>query len=368
MHIKSIQCLIWVIFLLFTQNAFAQAINVDTPDHPPQIELKSSVSFIDNISSIVHEQFLLSDDFFSSNTLFISLSILVIILSVIYYLSSKKERSDNKRTAIIFVSLFMVSFSIIIILSTINNINRFDKYQKQLGMTSVNNAKENIEQFLFHKQNSINSFTHFFKPELLELLEISEDDEILTKLASEIKTHFPNYFTYNLISTSGLPLISQQSVKIGPICRTELQSIFKSGQLEVPIVLHGKKENNFHFDLRNTLINEDNEMFIFLVHFKMDALIDILKHSQLSNQVLLITRTESPDHIILSADGIQNNNIFGTQLNYANRQLMLFQAPIKHTGWTISAYPNSTFTKIYANSQWYYAVILIFSLSLISLR
>lgn len=367
MLIKSIRLLTLVIILFFTLGAFAQSTETVTPDRDQQTNQASHLSFIDKVYSVINEKSSATGFFHSTSTWFIIFSALIIILSVINYLSSHRNIRDSRKTAIIFVSLFIISFANIIGWSTFKNIQKFDDYQKQLGTTSVNSAKENIEQYIHQKQESLNTFTHFFKPELLQLLEMSEDDEILERLDFEVATHFPNYFTYNLVNTDGMPLISQQAIKIGPVCRAELNSVFKNEQIEIPISLHGKQENNYHFDIRSTLFDDHGKTFIFFIHFKVNRLIDIIKHSQLSNQILLITHRKSLDHIIISADGMQISNFFGSKLNYASRQLMLFQAPIKYTEWSISAYPRADFTENYVVSQWFYSLILFISLLLVSI-
>ncbi|MCW8930683.1 MAG: ATP-binding protein [Gammaproteobacteria bacterium] len=367
MLILPLRLLFLVIILLFTQFSFAQSTTKGETVQNQQINQNLSLSFFDKAFSAINDKVSSTDLFFSTNTWFIIFSALIIILSVIYYLSSHRNIRDSRQTAIIFVLLFMFSFANIIIWSTLKNIKDFNSYQKQLGITSVNSAKESLEQYLQQKQNSLNTFTHFFRSELMKLIEISEDDELLERLSIEIATHFPNNFTYNLISPDGIPLISQQSIKIGPLCRSELNSIFKNEKIDIPISLHGKKEDNFHFDIRNTLFDDDGKKFIFFVHFKIKTLVKIIKHSQPSNQTLLITHKDSPDHIIISSDGIQSSTLFGSQLNYANRQLRLFQAPIKHTNWSISAYSHSDFTKSYVTTQWLYASLLFTSLMLVSI-
>ena len=227
MLIKSIRLLTLVIILFFTLGAFAQSIEMVAPDRDQQTNQASHLSFIDKVYSAINEKSSATDFFYSTSTWFIIFSTLIIILSVINYLSSHRSIRDSRKTAIIFVLLFIISFANIIGWSTFKNIQKFDDYQKQLGTTSVNSAKENIEQYIHQRQESLNTFTHFFKPELLQLLEIPEDDEILERLDFEVATHFPNYFTYNLVNTDGMPLISQQAIKIGPVCRTELNSVFK---------------------------------------------------------------------------------------------------------------------------------------------
>ena len=360
--LKKLTRLLTLVILLFIAPTISAS-----PEQSQQTENLAPSSLPERVLSLIDAKLAAFNSLFTASTWFIFFSTLIIALSVVYYLSSHNKDTGNRKVALIFVILFMVSFTNIVIWSTLTNINKFKDYQIQLGITSVNSTKKSIEQYLQKKQNSLNTFTHYFKPQLLQLLEISEGSEILERLRFEITTHFPNYYTYNLISSDGIPLISQQSIKIGPICRTELNSVFKNHQLDIPFSLHGKTDDNFHFDIRNILYDNEDEMFIFFIHFKMDDLIRLLKHSQLSNQVLLITHQKSPDHIIISADGVETSQTFGAQLNYASRQHQLFQAPIEQTEWVISVYSQSNFTKDYVISQWINAAILLVSLLLISL-
>ncbi|MCP3851113.1 MAG: PAS domain-containing protein [Gammaproteobacteria bacterium] len=379
MLIKIIRLLFFITLLYFIQSSFAQDIEPPSnnsvsslPNESNNTQHDPSLTFLDKIFSKIKrataKNTITSTHFmFSGNTWLILFCTLIIILSVFYYLSKHKNTSDSRKIAIIFFLLFMCAFTNIIVVSTIKNIEEFETSQNQLGQTSVNSAKEIIEQYLEQKKYSVNVFTHFFKPDLLKLLEVPENEKILSELSFEVNSLFPGFFTYNLISSDGIPLISQQSIKIGPICRTELNATFKNTNINIPIKLHGKKNNNFHFDIRKLLYDDDGRMFMFFVHFKMNNLVEIIKKNQLPHQVLLITHKDSPDHIILSADGIQSSLVFGSQLNYANRQLVLFQAPLRGTNWSISAYSSSGFIQNYVLSQWFYALTLLISLTLISI-
>lgn len=353
--------LILLIILLFSM----QTINA-AKSEPTHGSEDYSLSYIDKVFSIIAERVAPENLLFATSSIFIFFGILIIVLSVFYYLSSPKGVEDSRKTAIIFVTLFMLSFANIIIWSTVKNINKFQLYQEQLGTTSVNSSRESIERYLQQKQEALDIFTHYFKSDLLQLLKISEDGDILEQLAFEITKHFPDYFTYNLISPEGIALISQEVKKIGPICHTELNAALKNKYDKNTISLHGKNNDTYHFDIRSILKDEENRTFIFFINFKMTTLVKLIKQSELSNQSLMLTHNESLDQIIISASGVQTSRNFGSQLNYAARQKILFQAPIKNTSWSLAALPDNTFNKNYITTQWVNAAILITSLLLIS--
>ncbi len=361
---KVSRLLLPIILLLFTASVYAAVSRSNQTDNN---EEDYSLSFVDKVFSLISEKISPDNLLFSTSSIFIFFGILIIVLSVFYYLSSPKGVEDSRKTAIIFVSLFMMSFANIIVWSTVKNINKFLDYQQKLGTTSVTSSRESIEQYLQQKQDALDIFTHYFKADLLHLLNGSEDEEVLDKLSFEITKHFPDYFSYNLISPDGIPLIAREAKKIGPICHTELNAVLKNRHKKNTISLHGKNVNTYHFDIRSILRDEKGRTFIFFINFKMAALVKIINHNELSNQILLVTHKESPDQIIISASGVQTSKTFGSQLNYAARQKILSQAPIKKTSWEISALPDNTFIRNYITTQWINAAILIISLLVISI-
>jgi len=353
---KFIRFLLFFILLIMAQNAFSV-----TSSHSEGIGKNPPDSQIDK--TIIPD----FEPLYTSTVWFALFSSLLIIIAVIYYLSYHRENKDNRKTGIIFITLIIFGFASILWLSTYNDVKAFKDYQKQLAVTSVNNTRDSIEQYIEQKQKALKSFSVFFKSELLDLLAIPEDDDHLQQLNFEISSHFPSYFTYNIVNPEGIPLISQESLKMGPVCRKELNYFFKNKGLDIPINLHGNKKSNFHFDIRIPVVDDGGDLFVFFVHFKMRPLINIIKGAQLANQSLLLVDSNSPRQIIASADGARFSRIHGPQLSYSDAQLLLFQTPISNSKWTLAAYSQSGFIGDYETNKWLSAAILFFSMILVSI-
>jgi PAS domain S-box-containing protein len=302
---------------------------------------------------------------FSGTILFGVLSVILIIIGIYFYLYSKNEK-DTRKTGSIFIFLIITGFGLILSWSTYNDIKGFEAYQHQLATTSANNAKERIEEYIQQKQQALKAFAEFFKQDLIALIKFPENDALLERLDFEITTHFPNNFTYNLINPIQLPVLAEHSFKAGPRCRVELNDIFKHNSPHIPINLHGNKPENFHFDIRTALEDDEGDMFIFYVHFKMDNIIKILKNSQLTNQSLLIIEKESPTHIVASTDGVRFKKGRGQQLQYSDVQLKLYETPISNSTWLLATYTQPGFISNYAINQWTSSAILFVSTLLIS--
>ena len=303
----------------------------------------------------------------SSTIWYAAFSTLMIILSVIYYLFTQRDEKHNRKTSIIFIIIIMFSFANYLIWSSYNNIKEFEDYQHQLAKTSINNARARIEQYIEEKQKSLLAFSHYFKPLLLNILNNPENKTLLEHIDFEVSSHFPDFHTYNLINSEGPALTSHQTLKIGNTCRTELNKIFKSGRLNNSISLHGRNASGYHFDIRTALEDSRGELFIFLVTFKMDIIVKIIKNAQLSNQHLLLTDSNSPNQIISSADGIRTSKVFGRQLNFRYQQFELDHAIIKDTQWTLRVFSNEHFISNYATTQWLSSIVIFFSLLIVLL-
>lgn len=341
------------------QNAVAMQ-TVQSAKHVPDLPADNTTTLTQiNISDF--------DQFFNSSVWFTLCCSLLIIMAVIYYLSYHRENKASRKTGIIFIILIIFAFASSLLWSTYNDVKAFKNYQKQLAVTSVDNARDSIEQYFEQKKNNLKSFSSFFKSELLDLLAIPEDEDLLKQLEYEISSHFPNYFTYNIVNTRGIPLISQESLKIGPVCQKELNNFFKNENLEIPINLHGEKKSNFHFDIRTALRDDDGDRFVFFVHFKMAPIIKIIKQSQLANQSLLLIDNYAHQRIIASADGTRLSRNYGTQLSYVDRQNLLFQTPVSHSRWTLAVYSQTGFIGNYETRRWINASILFFSMILVSI-
>lgn len=355
-------------FLLFFSLLFI-ALNSGavTPDYSLPASPHLPDNFIDRIFSFINNIVPDFSKLLTSTVWFTICCSLLIITAVLYYLPSHRENHNRRKVGIIFIVLIISGFASILIWSTYKDVQSFKDYQEQLAVTSVNNARESIEQYIEEQQQKIQSFSSFFKSELLDLLAIPEDEELLAQLDFDISAHFPNYFTYNIVNHEGIPLISKESIKIGPICRRELGYFIKSNGVDVPINLHGDKPSNHHFDMRTLVADDDGDLFVFFVHFKMASVIKMIKHSQLANQTLLLIDNDNPKRIIASAEGTGFSDTYGSQLSYSDQQKQLFQTPVKHSGWTLAVYSQSGFISNYETSKWLSATILFFSLILVSI-
>ncbi len=288
----------------------------------------------------------------------------LIIFAVAYYLARQKNTHNSRKPTIIFTTIILLAFANFLFWSTYHNVNEFRNYQLELAKTSVNNARDQIVQYIKDKQHALAAFTHYFEPVLLSLVDNPEDKEKLKLLNYEISAHFPNFYAYNLINSSSLPLLPHQSLKIGNTCRKELSHLFKTRN-DGAIRLHGNSPEGYHFDIRTMFKNDEGEPFVFLVNFKMDVILNILKNSQLSSQTLLIVKLNSPNRIVASIDGVQTSHLFGKQLNFQNLQLELYKAPIQNTQWLLTAYTSEALIDNYASTQWLSALIIFSSLLIV---
>ncbi len=351
-----------------TVQAGTPSINTETVHFSEQPDRDTAKNFNTN-SAISHH--LAENYVFFGQSIYLTIwyaliTTVLIIFAVAYYLIKQKNTHDSGKTSIIFTSIVLLAFANFLFWSTYQNVHEFKNYQLELAKTSVNNARDQIEQFIKDKQHSLSVFTHYFKPTLLSLADNPEDKETLKLLNYEISAHFPNYYAYNLINSSSLPLLAHQSLKIGKTCRRELNHLFKTKSDGI-IRLHGNTPDSYHFDIRTVFENEEEEPYIFLMNFKMDVILKILKNSQLSSQTLLIVEPDSPNQIIASVDGIQTSRLFGKQLNFQNQQLELYKAPIKNTQWLLTAYTSEALIDNYANTQWLSALIIFGSLLIVVL-
>ncbi len=362
-----------IIFLLLISGLSAVVYGESFADsHSDQTPLKLLNSLSDTQTNnsrpgIDQDNYIYFGQAVSSTIWYAVFSTVLIILGVIYYLFTQRDKKHNRKTSLIFITIIMFSFANFLIWSTYQNIKEFKNYQQQLAKTSTNNAKEQIEQYIEEKQKALQSFSHFFKPLLLDILSEPENEKLLEQIDFEISAHFPNYYAYNLVNSKGLALIAHQSLKIGNTCRSELNKIFKSGKLDNSISLHGRNTSSYHFDIRTALEDSQGDLFIFLVTFKMNMIVKIIKNSQLSNQHLLLMDSYSPNQIISSAEGVRTSNTFGRQLNFRFKQFELDHATIKDTHWTLRVFTNENFINNYTLSQWLSSTVIFFSLLIVLL-
>ncbi len=108
--LKKLTRLLTLVILLFIAPTISAS-----PEQSQQTENLAPSSLPERVLSLIDAKLAAFNSLFTASTWFIFFSTLIIALSVVYYLSSHNKDTGNRKVALIFVILFMVSFTNIVI-------------------------------------------------------------------------------------------------------------------------------------------------------------------------------------------------------------------------------------------------------------
>lgn len=277
-----------------------------------------------------------------------------------------RKRVFQRFSLALLYSLLLITLTGGILIWFVNFENsNFIQNQQDLATASVKGTEHNLSQLISLRRQEVIALVQQEPQLLLDLVKSPTEKDQLDKLKTLVKNRLPEYFTFQLTDSSGIPLLPQRQIKIGTKCKKGLHYFANFPEkFSKTIILHGSGPEDFHFDIMVD-IEPSKHSPIFFVSFNIKDIIELLTNSEIPGQSLLVVKKNDPSKIEMSADGVYRSNLHSKFLSANALNNILYQKPVKGTGWSIQALANEQLIRAYRDKLILGSSFLFFILTII---
>lgn len=282
------------------------------------------------------------------------------------------ERSGGTRLTLILISLAFLILAAATVYFSFQEIRAFEVRHVTTLTTQVDEAANDVEQFIESRQSLVQTFA-FEKQTDLNALELdTSDDHKHAHISASLTRWFPNYFTFTIADESGTDLVDDFDGFVGPQCKQNIQEYVKSlrhspaEHVSYKTVIH-PQANNYHFDVMAPWVDDDHVKGAFFVSFRPDSLAHILKSHQSDGHYLALLNKDRGSLIEVNADGARDQIAASRDINLTEEELqqIYHSNDISGSQWRLVGYLEPGLLAAAAREIWTNAAILLAIITLV---
>jgi len=276
-----------------------------------------------------------------------------------------------KRAINLYTVILFLSFGVLLYWLGVDRYQTFINTHEDKAKSTTKLVAFEISKTLKEKQRILDIFVESSMGLITELSNDPGNGAAHQQLSERLKRFQPDFFSFNIITLLGDPIISDLDSDISELCLEDIKSYIADG--EQHIRLHPNK-NEYHYDIKSTYL-ADAASQIFFVSFKVDEISEILGSVQSENHNLLLINKEVNNSIEITPEG-SRKSISG-RLDYKmtgdENFRVLSATKIKGTDWHVvdmrseglfTKYRNKTITE-FVIAYYIFVIIVLFMRSII---
>jgi len=197
---------------------------------------------------------------------------------------------------------------------------------------AVDVTSAEIERIIDERIRLIDIFAQDNLAQLLSLTKNPQNEALFNTLNNKLGRYFLDYFTMNIATRHGDPIIDYFDGKLGERCITDMKAFAETGQR---IVRVHPNQNLYHYDIVIKHLTEDHELILF-ISFGLEELTRLLWMIQPDNQELILIQN-SGDHLIELKDTGSRNTItdrLDFRFTETEKARILSSSSVNSTQWT----------------------------------
>lgn len=202
---------------------------------------------------------------------------------------------------------------------------------EETARNTTNIVAFEIHKILKNKQHLIDLFIDNSKILISKLSADSENKIIFQNLKSHLRKYLPDFFAFNIMTSTGDFLVGDFNGDIGELDQKDLKYYIENRTQRIR--LHSNR-NIDHYDL---ISKQSNNGYIFFISFDTNELIKTLNSTQPKNHNLLLVNKEDNNLIEITSQNLNRSNAY--RINYkmsGNEKLRtLSETKIKKTNWHV---------------------------------
>ena len=234
---------------------------------------------------------------------------------------------------VIFDLIILLGFAFILYWIGSVRFNDFYESQNSIAIETTNIIHREIEKQLEQKKLLVTIFLEDHITLVSKLADSPGNEKLFTELNAKLKRYFPDFFSANIATEHGIPIIDDFEGNLGQLCIEDMRH-FSKGKAQI-IRIH-PNPNIYHYDILIPFSSKKKD-FIFFVSFKPDDISSLLLTSQSTSHILMLIQKDRENLIEILDSGARDS--LTTRLDYRLTQeeitRILASAPVKGSQWSV---------------------------------
>lgn len=267
-----------------------------------------------------------------------------------------------------FTLLILFGFALILIWIGQERLDDFIMANKSEADNATHTTSAGVEQVINDKIRLVEIFLEDNYEQISELALDPENKTLQEDLKRKLARYFSDFFSVNIASSEGLPIIDDFDGRLGDICIDDMQAYIKNKERGIRV------HPNFylyHFDIVISFEIE-GEGKLFFVSFSLDDISRLLWLSQPDQHQLILIQSGEEDLIEVTETGGRDTitDRMDFRMTDDEKDRILSSAAVENTRWKIIDMHEAGLITGYRNTLLKEGVILyvIFSLCLLVIR
>lgn len=243
------------------------------------------------------------------------------------------------------ITLSFLVVAVAIVYFSNQEIKNFEQGHSSILKTQVDEAANDVVQFLESRQALVETFA-FEKQNLLFRYSLDvEDYERRVEVSESLARWLPYFFTFTIADKSGTDLVDDVEGFVGPQCQMNIQDYVKDMEehsIEHAVfdtVIH-PQANNYHFDVMAPWLQGDTLQGVFFVSFHPRPLAEILNSHQSTGHYLALINVNREPLIEINGGGARDEISATRDINLSDEEVreIRHSVDIKNSQWRLVGY------------------------------
>lgn len=248
---------------------------------------------------------------------------------------------------------------LIIIWSAYTRITEHHQYHEGASSITTQQTADDFSYYIQEKKRLIHLFATRKSEALWNLLQNPDNDDAYTNILKELKSYFPNAFTFTITNHQGETSLVDFDSLMGEKCISDLHKFIKTDSQNIRI----HPAETYHFDIITHFKHKNNEG-VFFVSFNTNMISHSLLRAEIPGHLLLLTLPTENNLIEITSKGARN---IWTRDNYQLTKdeidRILSDTKVENTEWTVVDLHDEELLKEYRQSILIRSSLIIFILA-----
>jgi diguanylate cyclase (GGDEF)-like protein len=231
----------------------------------------------------------------------------------------------------IFTLSILIGFALILLWFGQQRYSDYLNINQTEAKNAANIASIEIERAIHERLKLVKIYAEDHVTDFMRLAQNPQDESLYRKLNKNLKRYFSDYFTMNIATMEGDPIIDDFDGRLGAICIAEMKRFAKSHKRLIRV---HPNQYLYHYDIVIKLKTEGSRQLLFF-SFGLDELSRLLGLIQPDNHQLLLVSNDDASLIEVTNSGSRDkiSNRVDYRLNLEEKDRILASAKIADTSW-----------------------------------
>jgi diguanylate cyclase (GGDEF)-like protein len=250
-----------------------------------------------------------------------------------------------------FTLSILIGFALILIWFGQQRYSDYLTINRTEAKNAANIASIEIDRAIHDRLKLIKIYAEDHVTDFMVLAKKPDDEKLYQRLNENLKRYFGDYFTMNIATMKGDPIIDDFDGKLGGICIAEMKKFAQTRKRSIRV---HPNQYLYHYDIVITLKTEETEQLLFF-SFGLDELARLLRLIQPDNHQLMLISNDDASVIEVTDAGSRDKiaDRVDFRLDDEEKSRILSSADIKNTSWKAVDLVDPDIFKQYRNSLLY---------------